>query len=145
MVFVFLYLPSLSVRISGSNRLRQMPLFHTFFCLILHTVCVSLVMLGFGGSILGCMPLHPLCSLQRLQGMVLPASSSIWGRQVALGWWPPPSCVCLHLPVASLCVSSCVSWEDPVLGGRAPLIQEVLLPDPARGFSMCLLCYRDTR
>ena len=32
-------------------------------------------------------------------------------------------------------VSSSVSWEDTVLGGRAPLIQEDLLSDPSRGFS----------
>ena len=61
MVFVFVYLPSLSMGISGSNRLWQMPLFHSILCLIFHCVCVYLVMLGFRGSILGCRaPISPV-------------------------------------------------------------------------------------
>ena len=36
------------------------------------------------------------------------------------------------LPLSSrVWVSSCVSQEDPVLGGRAPLIQEDPLSDPS--------------
>ena len=53
-----------------------------------------------------------LRSLQRLQGRVLPASSSFWGLQASLGLWPPPSRLCLCLPGASplcLCLSSSVS------------------------------------
>ena len=38
-----------------------------------------------------------LSSLQRHQGRVLPASSIFWGFQLALGSWPPPSPLWLHL------------------------------------------------
>lgn len=58
-----------------------------------------------------------LCSLQRLQGRVLPASRSFRGLQVALGWWPPPSRLCLRLPVAS---ALCLRLLFCLLGGHCP-------------------------
>ena len=45
----------------------------------------------------------------RLQGRILPASSSFWGLPASLGLWPHTSSLCLHLHVASflcLCLSS---------------------------------------
>lgn len=87
----------------------------------------------------GAKPLYPLCSLQRLQGSVLPASSSVWGLQAALGWWLPPSCFCLYLPMASplcLCLILCL------LGGRCPWMEGPPHPGgaPLRPFPWPLLC-----
>lgn len=50
-----------------------------------------------------------LCSPQRLQGRVPPASSSFWGLQASPGWWPQPFHLCLRdhrafSPVHLLCV-----------------------------------------
>ena len=42
--------------------------------------------------------------LQRLQGRVLPASSSFWGLQLSLGLWPRPSSPCLCHPMATASV-----------------------------------------
>ena len=81
-----------------------------------------------------CQGVPQLCSLRRLQGRVLPASSSFWGLQASLGLGPPPSRLCLCLPGASplcLCLSSSVSYKDPVIGCRATLLQEDLISDPS--------------
>ena len=86
--------------------------------------------------------MYPLCSLQRLQERVLPASSSFWGLEVALGWWLPPSRVCILLHVASplglflLCLlgGHCPWMEGPPHPGgpgpcrTAPKPQQVLDP-----------------
>ena len=128
MVFVFLYLPSLCMRISRSNVWLQMPVFHSFMADIPLCVCVYLLRFCFGATFWGVGPLYPLCSLQSLQGRVLPASSSAWGLQVALGWWLPASHVCLHLHMAfPLCLGP---WME------APPIQEALLSDPSHDFSV---------
>ena len=62
-----------------------------------------------------------------------PASSSFWGLQrPPLGWWPPPSRLCLRLHGASPlrpCLSSSVSYKDPVPGFRATPTQEDLISD----------------
>ena len=121
MVFVFLYLPSLGLRISRSNRVAANASISLFFFLwlVFHCVCVYLLRLWFGATFLGAGHLYPLCSLQRLQERVLPASSSFWGCQVALGWWPPSSRFCILLHVASplglflLCL----------LGGHSPWME----------------------
>ena len=62
----------------------------------------------------------------------LPASGGS-GRP-SLGWWLPPSCLCLCLHVASPLrprLSSSVSYKDPVPGFRATLVQEDLISDPS--------------
>ena len=90
----------------------------------------------------------PSC-VQRLQGRVLPASSSFWGsRRPSLGWWPPPSRLRLRLHVASPlcpCLSSSVSYEDPVVGFRVTPIQEEphlrpFTPSPLQRFSFLTRC-----
>ena len=53
------------------------------------------------------------------RGSILPLPASGGSRRPSLGWWPPPSRLCLRLHVASplcLCLSCSVSYEDPVLG-----------------------------
>ena len=55
----------------------------------------------------------------------LPASG-VSGRP-SLGWWLPPSRLCLRLHVASPlrpCLSSSMSYKDPVPGFKATPIQE---------------------
>ena len=62
----------------------------------------------------------------------LPASEGS-GRS-SLGWWPPPSRLCLRLHVASPlcpCLSSSVSYKNPDIGFRATPIQEDLISDPS--------------
>ena len=62
----------------------------------------------------------------------LPASGG--SRRPSLGWWPPPSRLCLRFHVASPlrpCLSSSVFYEDPVLGLRATPTQEDLMSDPS--------------
>ena len=54
----------------------------------------------------------------------LPASGG--SRRPSLGWWPPPSHLCVRLHVASPlcpCLSPSVSYKDPVPGFRATPIQ----------------------
>ena len=63
------------------------------------------------------------------RGSFLPLLASGGSRRPSLGWWPPPSRLCLRLHVASPlcpCISSSVSYKDSVLGFRATPIQEDL-------------------
>ena len=50
--------------------------------------------------------------------MFLLASTRFWGLWASLGLWRPPSQ--LHLLVASLWLSSPVSYEDTVIGFGSP-------------------------
>ena len=76
-----------------------------------------------------------MSSVQSLQGRVFPPlPASAGSRHPSLGWWPPPSHLCLRLHTASPlcpCLSSSVSYKDPVPGFRATPIQEDLISDPS--------------
>ena len=62
----------------------------------------------------------------------LPLPASGGSGRPSLGWWLPPSrlCLCLHVtsPLCP-CLCSSVSYKDPVPGFRAPLVQEDLISD----------------
>ena len=62
----------------------------------------------------------------------LPLPASGGSRRPSLGWWPPPSRLCLHLHVASaLCPRlSCVLIKDPVSGFKATFIQKTSFQNP---------------
>ena len=67
-------------------------------------------------------------------GSFPPLAASGGSRHPSLGWWPPPSRLRLHVHMASPlcpCLSSSVSYEDPVPGFRAIPIQEDLISDPS--------------
>ena len=67
----------------------------------------------------------------------LPASGG--SRPPSLGWWPPPSRLCLRLCRASPlcpCLSSSVSYKDPDPGFRATPVQE----GPHLDYCMNYLC-----
>ena len=136
MVFVFLYLPSLTMRLWVQPCCCRCHHF-TLLRLIFHCVCVYLLRLCFGGNILGCRPsISP----------VLPAEAPGEGPSCLLQLLRAPGGSGLvaaflpSLPLSSRGLSSVSVFPLLSFGGHCPwregpLIQEDLLPDPSCGFS----------
>ena len=135
MVFVFLYLPSLTMRLSRSTCVEANAVISLFLMPDI-PLCVSIEALLWGQHFGVQAPYIP-CAPSRgsRAGSFLPRPACGGSR------WPPPSHLCLRLLVVSPLVSlrRTLSLEGGPPSSRRTSSQTLPVASP-----LCLLCYGDT-